>query len=300
MTSMKTQALKSNILLLLAAAIWGFAFVAQRVGMQYIGPFTFNGIRFALGSISLLPLMLFYRNSGKEGDKNPAPALKAGLLCGVILFFGASLQQLGLVETEAGKAAFITGLYIVLVPLMGVFLKRRISFNTWLGAVVALGGLYLLCITDSLSITNGDLLELAGSIFWAAHIIAIDHFSRRVNVLRLACFQFMTCSVLSLASAAMLEEIVLSSLLQAAVPILYGGICSVGVAYTLQVVGQRHAEPAHAAIILSMETIFAVIGGYLLLRETLGPRALFGCALMFAGMLLAQVQGSGKETSLSS
>lgn len=284
---------KANLLLLLAAIIWGFAFVAQRVGMDYIGPFTFNGIRFLLGSMSLLPLIFFY-NRGKEraddicGER--VSSWKVGILAGCILFAGASLQQIGLLYTTAGKAAFITCLYIVLVPIIGIFLKQYISRSTWLGSILAVIGLYLLCVKEGFVISYGDLLELIGAFFWAAHILVIDHFSRRVDTLRLACVQFVTCALLSLGTALYFEIITLNAILQTSIPILYGGFCSVGIAYTLQIIGQKYAAPSHAAIILSMETVFAAIGGYLLLGERLGLQELLGCTLMMIGMLLSQLQ----------
>jgi drug/metabolite transporter (DMT)-like permease len=283
---------KSNLLLLLAAAIWGFAFVAQRVGMDYIGPFTFNGVRFALGSLSLVPLILFYKNSAPSTSatgNEVKDSWRVGLLAGSILFIAASLQQIGLIYTTAGKAAFITCLYIVLVPIMGIFLQQRITGSTWLGSVLAIVGLYFLSIKESLTISYGDFLQLIGAFFWTAHILLIDHYSRKVDILKLAFFQFLTCSILSLGTALWLETIALHSILQAGIPILYGGVCSVGVAYTLQIVGQRNASPSHAAIILSMETVFAAIGGYLLLNERLGVQELLGCALMLIGMLLSQI-----------
>ncbi|GMA99026.1 DMT family transporter [Pelosinus sp. IPA-1] len=285
--------LKSNLLLLLAAAIWGFAFVAQRVGMEYVGPFTFNGVRFALGSLSLVPLMLFYnKNPQDEGSKDRSikHVAGAGLLAGAVLFMGASLQQIGLVYTTAGKAAFITCLYIVLVPLVGVFLKQYVSMSTWLGSIIAVAGLYLLCVKDSFSISYGEFLELVGALFWAVHILVIDHFSRKVDVLKLSFFQFVTCSIMSLITAFFIETISINTLSQALMPILYGGICSVGIAYTLQVVGQKNAQPSHAAIILSMETVFATIGGWMILNEMLGRRELLGCIIMLVGMLLSQLQ----------
>lgn len=295
---MISQRLRSNLLLLLAAAIWGFAFVAQRIGAKYLGSFTFNGVRFALGSISLLPLILFF-NKKQKTDTEPAPStkssLKAGIIAGFILFIAASLQQLGMTETTAGKAAFITGLYIVLVPVLGIALKHYIRFNTWIGIVIAAVGLYFLCVTESFSIARGDILELIGAFFWAVHILLIDRFTKKVDVLKLSFFQFVTCSILSLIVAGITENITLSGLWNAGIPILYGGICSVGIAYTLQVVGQKHAQPSHAAIILSMETVFASIGGLIILKENLGVRGYIGCLLMLAGMLLAQLQLKKRE-----
>lgn len=282
---------RSNMLLLLAAAIWGFAFVAQRVGMEFIGPFSFNGLRFALGAVSLLPLILYGRNNTRAEHANVAAqsSWRIGLLAGIILFIAASLQQIGLIYTTAGKSAFITCLYIVLVPLAGIFLKQRIMLSTWLGSILAVIGLYFLCVKESFAISYGDFLELLGAFFWAAHILYIDHYARKVNSLHLAFFQFLTCAMLSLGVALVMESITLTGVIQAGVPILYGGICSVGIAYTLQIVGQKNAAPSHAAIILSMETVFAAIGGWLILNEQLGFQELMGCVLMMAGMLLSQL-----------
>ncbi|WP_346354387.1 DMT family transporter [Azotosporobacter soli] len=284
--------LRSNLFLTLAAVIWGLAFVAQRVGMDYVGPFTFNGVRFALGALSLLPLLFYFKNDPqpKAAPLGRSTVLWAGLVAGLLLFSGASLQQVGLIYTTAGKAAFITCLYIILVPIAGLWLKQRVDTATWLGALLALSGLYLLCVKEGFSIAFGDLLQLIGAVFWTGHILWIDHFSKKVNVFKLCFVQFITCSALSLTTAALCETITLSSLQQAIVPILYGGFFSVGIAYTLQVVGQRHASPAHAALILSLETVFAALGGYLLLDEKLGRYELLGCALMLAGMLLSQLK----------
>jgi len=292
--------MKSNMLLMLTAAIWGFAFVAQRVGMQYVGAFTFNGVRFALGSISLVPLIIYFKN--KKTEEQPektaaASALVPGIIAGSVLFFGASLQQAGLAYTTAGKAAFITGLYIVLVPLLGIFLKQRVGLNTWLGVVLAVSGLYFLSVNEDFTIAFGDLLEIIGAFFWAVHILVIDYFTKKVDALRLSCAQFAMCSALSIITALIFEDISVSGLSQAAIPILYGGLLSVGVAYTLQVVAQKHAKPSHAAIILSMEAVFAALGGALLLKENMGVRGYLGCALMFAGMLLTQVNFFEKKES---
>lgn len=288
----------SSLALLIAAAIWGFAFVAQRVGMKYIGPFTFTGIRFALGAISLIPLMIFYNNKDEKvkiknikGNNN----LLGGVIIGIILFLAASFQQVGLIGTSAGKAAFITGLYIVFVPMLGLFLRHHIKANTWIGAVIAVVGLYFLCVTNRFSISYSDMLELASAFLFAIHILLIDYFSQKINVLRLAFSQFITCSILSMITAVFIEHITASGILQALIPILYGGICSVGVAYTLQIVGQKNAEPSHAAIICSMETVFATIGGIFILNEQLGVKGSIGCLLMLTGMILSQLKSNKQE-----
>jgi drug/metabolite transporter (DMT)-like permease len=289
---MRKTELQSNLLLLTAAVIWGFAFVAQRIGAQYLGAFTYNGIRFALGSLSLVPLILFARGSARADPAVPqrtVSALPGGLISGCVLFMAASFQQIGLEKTAAGKAAFITGLYIVLVPLLGLFLKQRIRVFTWLGVAAATAGLYLLSVTENLTITASDLLLLACALLFAVHILLIDYFTQQTDGLRLSCIQFVVCAVFSLAAALVWEKISLNCIRQALIPLLYGGICSVGVAYTLQVIGQRHAKPAHAAIILSLESVFASLGGLLILREDLGLRGYLGCALMLAGMVLSQL-----------
>lgn len=286
--------LKANLILLLTASIWGFAFVAQRVGANYVGSFTFNGIRFALGSLSLLPLILFQQRHSRNTGTNPDPHNKTsrhvGMWAGLILFIAASLQQIGMNYTTAGKAAFITGLYIIFVPIIGICLKQHITGSNWLGCALALFGLYFLSIKENFSISYGDMLQLIGAIFWSVHILLIDHFSHRTNTIMLAFFQFLTCSLLSLGTAMFWETINLKGILEAGIPLLYGGICSVGIAYTLQIIGQKSASPAHASIILSMETVFAALGGYLILHEHLQLRELLGCALMMAGMLISQLQ----------
>jgi drug/metabolite transporter (DMT)-like permease len=296
----KAGALKSDLLLLLAAVIWGFAFVAQRVGMQYVGPFTFNAVRFALGSLVLVP---FVRQRPQGRDRREAESgpgeigiLKGGLLAGLVLFGGASLQQVGIVYTTAGKAGFITGLYVILVPILGLSLGQRPGWGTWVGAVSATAGLSLLSVTRGFAPARGDSLVLAGAFFWAAHVLIIGRLVSRADPIPLACLQFAVCSVLSLAVAFAVETIAVGAIVDAAAPILYGGVLSVGIAYTLQVIAQRSAPAAHAAILLSLETVFAALGGRLILDETLTNRALWGCALMLLGILLSQLtRGSALE-----
>lgn len=283
----------NDSLLLLTALIWGVAFVAQRVGMDSVGPFTYNAVRFALGSLALVPLVLI-RRRGAAGPPaaagvKPVGALRAGLIAGAILIFGASLQQMGLVYTSAGKAGFITGLYVVLVPLSGLLWRQRAGWSAWTGAVLCLVGLFFLSVTSSFTLERGDLLVLIGSLFWAAHVQVVGWLSPRTDPVRLAAVQFAVCSLASAGGALLFETPNAGSILAGAVPILYGGLLSVGVAYTLQVVAQRHAPPAHAAILLSLESVFAALGGGILLGERLGARETLGCALMFAGMIVSQV-----------
>ncbi|NVK41786.1 MAG: DMT family transporter [Oceanospirillaceae bacterium] len=286
---MPANRLRANLILLLVAAIWGLAFVAQRVGMDHLGPFGFNAARFALGALSLLPLTLVFR--ARAGQAQPRQLLHGGLLAGTLLFCGASLQQVGLQYTTAGNAGFITGLYIVLVPLAAWMLGQAINSGVWTGSALAVAGLYLLSIDETMKINRGDLLELAGAGFWAAHVLVIGRLAPTVDGLRLSIVQFWVCALLCFGCALLFESdsLTLQNLSLAWKPIAYAGLLSVGVAYTLQVYAQKNTPAAHAAIIMSLEAVFAVLGGWLMLHETLGLRTLLGCALMLAGMLLAQL-----------
>jgi drug/metabolite transporter (DMT)-like permease len=288
------QTVKSDGLLLLTAFIWGFAFVAQRVGMEHIGPFGFNGVRFALGCLVLLPL-LWKSGIRAWGGHAAAPglfspsSLGGGLLAGLVLFAGASFQQVALVYTTAGKAGFITGLYVVLVPIIGIALRQKTHAGTWIGTALAAIGLYLLSVVDQFTMSPGDPLVLVGAFFWAGHVHIIGWLSPRQDPLRIAFLQYAVCALLSLLVSVAIERNTMGGYLSAAIPILYGGLLSVGVAYTLQVVAQQKAKPAHAAIILSLEAVFAAIGGWMILGEVLTQRGLAGCVLMFCGMLISQL-----------
>ncbi|CAM4190337.1 DMT family transporter [Shewanella aquimarina] len=280
-------------MLLLAAAIWGFGFVAQRLGMESLEPFAFNGLRFVIGALSLLPLIWYLQRRGRlKGVKDSGflpRALLGSSVCGGILFIAASFQQVGLLYTTAANAGFITGLYIVLVPVLGLLLKHSTGSNTWIGCAVAAVGLYFLSVGENFSVTYGDGLQLIGALFWAMHILAVDHFTSRVAPVVLACGQFLVCALASFLVSLVLETTTMAGVQQAWAALAYAGLVSVGVAYTLQVLAQKHAHPAHAAIILSLETVFAAIGGILFLGESLSGRALFGCALMLLGMLISQL-----------
>ncbi len=299
---MESKTLRANILLLITAAIWGFAFVAQRIGAQYVGAFTFNGIRFAIGSLSLVPLILYFDKKKKNEEINEnniemknRKTIISGALVGLMLYLAATLQQVGINYTTAGKASFITGLYMVIVPLIGILLKQKVEKSAWVGVALAVVGLYLLSINENFSISFGDLLELIGAVFWAFHILTIDHFSNKVDPLKLSCIQFATCSMLSLISALIFEHITVSGISSALIPILYGGLLSVGIAYTLQVVAQKDAKPSHAAIILSMESVFGAIGGAIMLGESMSSRGYIGCILILGGMLISQIKFPEKE-----
>jgi drug/metabolite transporter (DMT)-like permease len=321
---MNKQALKADLLLLLTSCIWGFGFVAQRSGMEYVGPFAFNGIRFILGSLSLLPLIRFRRWKGLESKQTAGSLVLNSFLAGGCLFFAVTLQQGGLMFTTAGNAGFITGLYVVLVPLLGIFWGKKTGLPTWIGAGCTLSGLYFLSAAGHLaSINPGDIITAISAIFWAMHVLLIDRLVKTTDPLLLSSGQFAWCGSFSLIAALTVEpffsgwvqgidpalyasglfswhslpalisgigsgtiagEVLQSSL----IPILYGGLGSVGVAYTLQVVAQQNAPPAHATIILCLEGCFAALGGVLLLREPLGAWTLLGFCLILSGTLITQ------------
>lgn len=278
----------ANLMLLLAAAIWGFAFVAQRVGMEHMGPLYFNGIRFALGAAVLLPFIATGRRASTGGVRPPVP-WRYGALAGGLIFVASTLQQYGLVFTTAGKAGFITGLYVVFTPLLGLFWGQRTGLGTWFGVILATAGLYLLSAQGVFGIQLGDGLVLISALFWAGHVQWVGRVVDGTDPLELAAVQFGTCSALSLVGALVFETFDAVAVRAAAVPILYAGIMSVGGAYTLQVLAQRHARPAHTAIILSLEAVFAALGGWAVLGEILPLRGLIGCALMLGGVMLAQL-----------
>ncbi len=283
---------KGDLLLLLTAMIWGTAFVAQKVGMDHIGPFMYTGIRFALGALFLTPFMLLLSRKQPfvvKQRKGP-PLVPAGLLAGTLLFGGSILQQIGIIYTTAGKAGFITGLYVVIVPLLGLIWKFKPGKGVWAGAFLAVTGLYLLTVDKGFTLCMGDTLVILCAFLYALHVLAIGWLAPRLDVLRLAVIQFWVCAGLSLAIGLIVEEMTLAALKGAAVPILYGGLLSVGIGFTLQIVAQQKAPPAHAAIILSLETVFAVMAGLVILGETLPVRGWTGCLLMLAGMIAAQIQ----------
>ncbi len=292
---MKQNAVSSDFILLLAAIIWGFAFVAQRIGMEYVGPFTYNGVRFALGTLVVMPILFIRIRKKRElihpGLSIPQWKIIAGSIgTGVLLFGGVAFQQVGLQYTTAGKAGFITGLYVVLVPICGLLIGRQMRWPMWTGAILSLIGLYFLSISGNFTIDRGDLFVLICAIFFTFHVLFIAWLSPLMDSFALAVIQFSVCTVLNLIVAFLTETVQVSSILQAWIPIAYGGALSVGIAYTLQVVAQKTAHPAYASIILSLEAVFAVIGGSMILHETLTQRMLLGCGLMLSGMVMAQIK----------
>lgn len=286
---MSREQRRANFLLMTAAAIWGFAFVAQRVGMEHLRPFTFNAARFLIGTLVLLPLLpLSGRRAAGEPVAGPGETLRAALLTGLVLFTAATLQQFGIVSTTAGKAGFITSLYVVFVPILGLAIGQRVSRYAWAGVGLAAIGLYLLSAKGLLGIAPGDGLVLLCAMFWSVHVQMVGAYVKRVPALRLAVGQFAVAAVLSTVAAAVFDTFSLAALRAVTVPVLYAGVFSIGIAFTLQVAGQKHARPTDAAIILSFESVWAAIGGGLLLGEVLGMRELAGCVLILGGVVVAQ------------
>lgn len=294
---MKTKP-KSVILLFLTAIIWGFAFVAQKVGAQFVGAFTFNGIRFALGALSLFPVIMLFEKEKNTKEKF-MKTLKVGVVGGTVLFIASTLQQMGVeITNSAGKSGFITGLYTVLVPIAAfIFMKKKTSILTWIGAVFAVAGLYLLCMTGEEGVGIGDLVLLIGTVFWTVHILVIDRYVDEISPLRFAQIQFAVCAVFSIICALVFEDISFTAIKSALVPILYGGLMSVGVAYTCQILGQKDADPTFSAIVLSTESVFAAVGGVLLQNETMTVTAYIGCFLIFVGIVLSQLKLKNKKSA---
>jgi len=293
--------IKGELMLILTAVIWGTSFVSQKLGMNYVEPFTFGASRFLLGALVLIPVILIFdrsnnKNNVKANDDvySRKDLITGGILCGSALFLGASFQQIGIVYTTAGKAGFITALYIVLVPLFGLFMKKKISKLVWFGVALATGGLYLLCIKEGFTIQVGDAIVMAGTIFWALQILIVDAYNDKTQGLKLSCAQFITAGILSAAAAFIFESPSLTTIIECAGPILYTAIMVVGVAYTLQIIGQKTTDPNIAAIILSMESLFAVISGAIFLKETMTIKEIAGCVLMFAAVIMTQVKSSEK------
>ena len=295
---MKTK-IKSTILLFLTAMIWGFAFVAQKVGAEFVGAFTFNGVRFMLGTISLIPVILLFER--EKLDKNKIKSiLVPGVIAGTVLFIASTLQQYGVEITgSAGKAGFLTGLYTVLVPLIRFVMGKKTSVFTLFGAVFAVVGLFFLCMTgNEFTFGIGDIVLIIGAFFWAGHILVVDKYVNDISPLKFSLVQFLVCGVLSLVFAFVLEDIEFSAIKSAGVPILYGGIMSVGVAYTCQILGQRDADPTFASIVFSTESVFSAIGGAILLNEIMSGRGYLGCVLIFIGIVLSQLSPAEIKSKL--
>tara|TARA_B100001093_G_scaffold180054_1_gene172624 strand:+ start:3709 stop:4584 length:876 start_codon:yes stop_codon:yes gene_type:complete len=287
---------QANLILLLTALIWGFGFVAQRMGMDHLGPYAFNVCRFLVGAFSLLPLLFFLRKK-ESGSSELNPSFwKFSILAGFALFGGATLQQVGIQYTTVGKAGFITGLYVVIVPILGLCLRQKIDKWTIGGALLAVLGLYFLCVKDNFSMGWGESLVLLGAIFWAVHVQVIGSANNHnLDPLRLALVQYLVCAGLNLILSLMFETVSINQVMQASGAILYAGVVSVGIAFTLQVIAQKRVDPSRAAIILTLEAVFAVLAGWLFFTEILSEREFLGCLLMFGGMMLSQLPSKKKQ-----
>lgn len=291
--------LRQSLLLLIATIVWGVAFVAQSVGMDYVGPFTFLASRSYLGFVVLLPVISVMDRARKkapadENDErqygwNNKILITGGIVCGTVLMVASSLQQIGIQYTSVGKAGFVTTMYIIFVPLISIFLKKRAGLKVWISVVLAVAGLYLLCMTESIQFQYGDLMVLLCAAAFSFHILVIDHFSPKIDGVKMSCIQFLVCALLSTVFMFIFEKPSFADILQAWKPILYAGVMSSGVGYTLQIVGQRGMNATVAALIMSLESVVSVLAGFLLLEEILTARELFGCLLMFIAIVLTQL-----------
>lgn len=291
--------MKNNVMLLLTALIWGCAFVAQSVGMEYVGPFTFNSVRCILGSIVLIPVIFLMDGMKKRSGISEAEIKKergdtralltGGICCGVVLAAASSLQQFGILFTTVGKAGFITAMYIVLVPILSIFLGKKLRPLILLCVGIAVVGLYFLCMTEKLTLGLGDLLVLFCAFVFSIHILVIDHFSPLVDGVRMSAIQFLTAGIVCAVPMLIWEHPQMSDILEAWMPVLYAGVMSCGVAYTLQILGQKNADPTVASLLLSLESVFSVLAGWVILGQDLSAKELFGCVLMFVAIILAQL-----------
>lgn len=298
--------MRGNLMLTLTALIWGIAFVAQSVGLNYVGPFTFNSVRSFLGGMVLIPcIFLINRHTQDKLDtevdlqKTPGGKKKlvvGGVLCGIALAIASSLQQIGIGYTTVGKAGFITALYIIIVPLLGLFLKRRVSLTVWISVALALAGMYFLCIKEGFSVGYGDIMVLLCAFVFSLHILLIDYFSPYVDGVKMSCIQFFTCGIICMVPMFLYESPSLGAILSAWQPILYAGVMSCGVAYTLQILGQKNTNPVVASLILSMESVFSVLAGWVILGQVLSMRELAGCGLVFLGIILSQLPTKANKT----
>lgn len=291
---------KNNFLLVLTALIWGCAFVAQSVGVEYVGPFTMNSVRTILGGLTLLPV-IFVLNRKKNKKENLESICKeerkqerktlflGGICCGCLLAVASSLQQIGIMYTTAGKAGFITALYILIVPIFGLVIGKKVGIKVWIGVGLAAVGMYCLCITDGFSIGMGDVLVLICAVIFSFHILAIDYFSPKVDGVKMSCIQFWVCGILCGIPMILTEHPQISQIMEAWLPIAYAGVLSCGVAYTLQIVAQKNVDPTVASLLLSLESVFAVLAGAVILHEKLSIKESIGCVLVFAAIILAQL-----------
>ncbi len=289
----------SLLVLLLAAIIWGTAFVAQAVGMDHLGPFSFNAIRYFIGSISLIPVIAVVRGIKRKKGEEPVTeeekktrtihSLKSGALCGVVLTVASLLQQFGIIYTSVGKAGFITALYIIIVPFFSVIIGKKISLKAWLAAIIAIIGFYFMCIEGADVINIGDILVLGGAVVWAVHILLIDRFAPKAEVVLMSAVQFLVSGIICTVLSLIFETVTLQAVKDCLIPLLYAGVLSCGIAYTLQIAGQKRVEPTLACLVLSLESVFSAIAGWIVLGQRMAGIEILGCLLAFAGVVVAQL-----------
>jgi len=296
------QQIKSSLILLLTATIWGVAFVAQSVGMEYIGPFTFNAIRCVLGGLALIPVILVLKKKKETGAENQEKEDKktlwaGGIACGVILCIASNLQQFGIMEASVGKSGFFTALYIVMIPVIGIFIGKRPGIKLWFCVALAVVGMYLLCMKDgSFTIERADIMLLLCALAFSFHILVVDYFSPRVDGVKMSCIQFFVCGVLSAVGMLFTETPDISNIQAAWLPLLYAGLLSCGVGYTLQIVGQKGINPVIASLIMSLESVISALAGWVILGQVLSPKEILGCVLMFVAIIITQIPIGNKKT----
>lgn len=296
------QQIKSSLILLLTATIWGVAFVAQSVGMEYIGPFTFNAIRCVLGGMVLIPVILVLKKKKEAGAENQEKEDKktlwmGGIACGVILCIASNLQQFGIMEASVGKSGFFTALYIVMIPVIGIFIGKRPEIKLWFCVALAVVGMYLLCMKDgSFTIERADIMLLLCALAFSFHILVVDYFSPKVDGVKMSCIQFFVCGVLSVVGMLFTETPDISNIQAAWLPLLYAGLLSCGVGYTLQIVGQKGINPVIASLIMSLESVISALAGWVILGQVLSPKEILGCVLMFVAIIITQIPIGNKKT----
>lgn len=296
------QQIKSSLILLLTATIWGVAFVAQSVGMEYIGPFTFNAIRCVLGGMVLIPVILVLKKKKETGAENQEKEDKktlwmGGIACGVILCIASNLQQFGIMEASVGKSGFFTALYIVMIPVIGIFIGKRPGIKLWFCVALAVVGMYLLCMKDgSFTIERADIMLLLCALAFSFHILVVDYFSPKVDSVKMSCIQFFVCGVFSAVGMLFTETPDISNIQAAWLPLLYAGLLSCGVGYTLQIVGQKGINPVIASLIMSLESVISALAGWVILGQVLSPKEILGCILMFVAIIITQIPIGNKKT----
>lgn len=303
---MRNTKLKGNLMLLLTAFVWGLSFIAQSKGVEQLSPVAFNGIRSTLGGIVLLPVIYLLDKAKKKNGKQPQRVDKTlivgGIVCGTFLCLASTLQSMGMVYTSPGKAGFITALYMVIVPIIGLFTGKKLRPAMIIAVLVAVCGMYLMCIDESLSINNGDILIFICAFLFSGHILVIDYFSPKVDGVKLACLQFFVCGILNLTYMFLFESLNTQAVMNAIPSIAYAGIMSCGVAYTLQIVGQKYTDPTSASILMSLESVFATLStvvlvalGWSLTGGQMNLKEILGCVLMFVAILIVQLPENKKN-----